>query len=76
MKQVLKEDPQFTGRDAVYYYLAEALARTDQNAQALPYFERLVAEFERSTYLADAQKRIVELKAIVAAAPPPPPTPK
>ena len=32
-------------------------------AEALPYLEKLVAEFERSEYLQDAQKRITELKA-------------
>lgn len=72
-KQVLKDDPGFTGRDAVYYYLAEALAKAQANAEALPYFERLVAEFEKSEYLAQAQTRITELRALVAAAPPPPP---
>ena len=32
-------------------------------AEALPYYERLVKEFERSQYLVEAQKRITELKA-------------
>jgi outer membrane protein assembly factor BamD len=63
-KAVLKEDPEFTGRDAVYYYLAEALVRsnTKKEAEALTYFERLVKEFEQSQYLVEAQKRIAELK--------------
>jgi hypothetical protein len=58
----LKEDPGFTNRDAVYFFLAEALFRTNQKAEALPYYERLVEEFEESEYLADASKRIAELK--------------
>ena len=37
---VLKDDPEFTGRDAVYFYLAESLARTDKKAEAIPFFER------------------------------------
>jgi outer membrane protein assembly factor BamD len=63
-KAVLKEDPEFTGRDAVYYHLGEALVRsnTKKEAEALTYFERLVQEFERSEYLVEAQKRITELK--------------
>jgi len=61
-KALLKEDPEYTGRDAVFYHLAESLARTKQEAEALPYFERLVNEFEQSEYLPLAQKRITELK--------------
>jgi outer membrane protein assembly factor BamD len=62
-REVLKEDPGYTGRDAVYYYLAESLARTDKKAEAIPYFERLLKEFDESEYRADAQKRLEELKA-------------
>jgi outer membrane protein assembly factor BamD len=62
-RQVLKEDPTYTRRDAVYYYLAESLARTDKKAEAIPYFERLLKEFEESEHRADAQKRLEELKA-------------
>ena len=61
-KSLLKEDPGFTGRDAVYYYLAESLVRNKQEAEALPYFEQLVKEFEQSEYLVEAQKRITGLK--------------
>lgn len=70
-REVLKDDPQYTGRDAVYYYLAEALAHTKKEPEALPYFERVVSEFEQSEYLERAKKRIVELKATVDAPPPP-----
>lgn len=63
-KELLKQDPEYSGRDAVYYYLAESLMKTKgQEAEALPYFERLVREFERSEYLLETQKRIAELKA-------------
>jgi outer membrane protein assembly factor BamD len=61
-REVLKEDPGYTYRDAVYYYLAESLARTDKRAEALPYFERLVSEFNQSEFLEDARKRLQELK--------------
>jgi outer membrane protein assembly factor BamD len=61
-KGLLKEDPEYTGRDAVLYHLAESLARMKQDAEALPYFERLVQEFEQSEYLPLAHKRITELK--------------
>ena len=74
-KEVLKTDPNYTNRDAVYYHLAESLYRqsvqlekqqiksaAEFKAEALPYYERLVKEFEKSEYLAEAQKRIAELK--------------
>ena len=61
-RQVLKEDPEFSGRDEVYFYLAESLARTDKKAEAIPYFERLLAEFEVSEHIEEAKKRLEELK--------------
>jgi outer membrane protein assembly factor BamD len=71
-KEVLSTDPAFTNRDAVYYHLAESLYRmatvnpTQVNAaltaEALPYYERLLKEFEQSEYLEAAQKRVAELK--------------
>jgi outer membrane protein assembly factor BamD len=69
LKALLKSDPEYTGRDAVFYYLAEALARTKKEAEALPLFERLVEEFEQSEFLELAQKRIAELKTLVLAKP-------
>jgi outer membrane protein assembly factor BamD len=65
---VLRTDPEYTGRDAVYYYLAESLMKVERPAEALPYYEKLIAEFESSEYLEDAQKRASELKAQLAAA--------
>ena len=61
-REVLRDDPDYSGRDAVYFYLAESLARTDKKAEAIPYFERLLAEFERSEHLEDAKIRLQELK--------------
>jgi outer membrane protein assembly factor BamD len=64
---VLKQDPDYTGRDAVYFHLAESYLKIKREAEALPYFERLVEEFEQSEYLEDARKRIAEVKATLAA---------
>jgi outer membrane protein assembly factor BamD len=61
-KAVLKDDPEYTGRDAVYYYLADSLVKMKLEAEALPYLEKLIAEFEQSEYLVEAQKRVTELK--------------
>jgi len=65
-KSVLKEDPTYTNRDAVYYHLADSLIKMKKDAEALPYLERLVQEFEQSQYLTLSQKRIAELKAAQA----------
>ena len=61
-QQVLHEDPEFTQRDAVYYHLAESLLRIDRKAEALPYFERVLKEFEQSSYLEASRRRVAELK--------------
>jgi outer membrane protein assembly factor BamD len=62
-REVLKNDPEYTRRDAVYFHLAESLRLTpDKKAEALPYYERLLQEFEQSEYLEDAKKRAAELK--------------
>jgi outer membrane protein assembly factor BamD len=61
-KAILKSDPQYTGRDAVYFYLAESLYRNNLKPEALPYYERLVKEFDQSVYLEESRKRIAELK--------------
>jgi len=61
-KGILKSDPEFTNRDAVYFHLAESLLRTNLKAEALPYYERLVEEFEQSEFLEQTRKRIAELK--------------
>jgi outer membrane protein assembly factor BamD len=66
-RDVLKNDPEYTHRDAVYYHLAEALRLSGGKdsaklAEALPYYERLVKEFETSEYLENAKKRIAEIK--------------
>src|SRR5205807_8907739 len=47
-KALLKQDPSYTGRDAVYFYLGESLIKARLQAEALPYFEKLVTEFEKS----------------------------
>jgi len=62
-KEILKSDPEYTHRDDVYFRLAESLRLTKKEAEALPYYERLVAEFESSEHIEEAKKRIAELKA-------------
>jgi outer membrane protein assembly factor BamD len=69
-REVLKNDPEYTRRDAVYYHLAESLLKGNTEAakaEALPYFERILKEFEQSSYLELARKRVGELKATTQA---------
>ena len=61
-KGILENDPGFTNRDAVYFHLAESLFLTDRKVEALPYYERLVEQFEESEYLDATRARITELK--------------
>jgi outer membrane protein assembly factor BamD len=65
-RQVLKDDPGFTSRDSVYFFLADALVKVKREAEALPLLEKLVEEFEKSEHLVLAQKMITDLKAQVA----------
>jgi hypothetical protein len=69
---ILKEDAQYTYRDAVYYYLAESYIKVSLTAlgpgkdalvkDAVSYYEKLIAEFTNSDYLERAQRRLKELK--------------
>jgi len=61
-REILKDDPQFSRRDSVYFNLAECLARADNKAEAIPYLERLLTDFVESEHLEDAKKRLQELK--------------
>jgi outer membrane protein assembly factor BamD len=62
---ILKGDPEYTRRDAVYFYLAQALLKVNRSAEALPYLDRLIAEFESSEFLEQARKLSETLKADV-----------
>lgn len=63
---LLKNDPEYTYRDAVYYYLAQSLIEIGRPAEALPFLDKLIEEFQQSEYLEDARKQTAELKALIA----------
>lgn len=65
-RQVLEEDPEFTNRDAVYYYLAEAYVILKREAEALPLLDRLAAEFEQSEFLVKGAEMREKVKAVLA----------
>lgn len=60
---LLKTDPGYSRRDNVYFILGETLVKAGRPAEALPYFEKLVAEFQESERLKNARERIDTLKA-------------
>jgi len=59
-RALLKNDPEYPMRDAVYYQLGDSLVKMGRRAEALPYFDRLVKEFEKSDYLAKAELAMKE----------------
>jgi len=61
-RAILVTDPGFTGRDGVYFQMGECLLKMGSPAEALPWFERLTAEFQKSEFLERARKRVLELK--------------
>ena len=62
-RQILDNDPAYTRRDEIYFHLAESLARSNQTVEAIPYFARLLDEFEASEYAEQARVRVAELEA-------------
>jgi len=63
LKPLLDKDPQFTRRDAALFYLGDSFDKVGRPAEALPYFERLLKEFEKSEFLLRAQTRATEIRA-------------
>jgi outer membrane assembly lipoprotein YfiO len=61
LEALLKTDPQFTGRDGVYFFLAEAYNKQDKKAEARVYYQKVIDEFRVSEYLDDARKRLAVL---------------
>jgi outer membrane protein assembly factor BamD len=61
-RHILTSDPEYTRKDALYFRLAETLEKSDKKAEALPYYERLVNEFEQSEHLEETKRRIDRLK--------------
>lgn len=60
-ESILKNNPDYLRRDAVYFHMAESLLRTGRTKEAFEMFNKVVAEFKESEYLKDANARITEL---------------
>jgi outer membrane protein assembly factor BamD len=61
-RAVLKENPTYTDRDALYYYLADTYVMMGAAPEALPLLERLTKEFEKSQYLLRGQRLMASIK--------------
>jgi outer membrane protein assembly factor BamD len=61
-REVLKENPTYTNRDALYYYLADTYVMLGAAPEALPLLERLTKEFEKSDYLLRGQRLMASIK--------------
>jgi outer membrane protein assembly factor BamD len=61
LQSLIKTDPEFTGRDGAYFYLAESLMKVRRQAEALPYYQRIIDEFEQSEHLGEAKRRVATL---------------
>ena len=60
-RQILDNDPGYTARDQVYFHLGEALVAVDQISEAIPYYARILEEFDASEYAEEASERLTEL---------------
>jgi outer membrane protein assembly factor BamD len=61
-RAVLKENPTYTNRDALYYHLADTYVMMGAAPEALPLLERLTKEFEKSQYLLRGQRLMASIK--------------
>lgn len=64
---ILVSDPAFTNRDAVYFQMAECLLRSGRPAEALPWYERVLSEFQQSAFIERSKRRVAELKTVALA---------
>jgi len=67
LKPLIESDAEYSNRDAALFYLGESLLAMQQSGAALPFFERIVKEFDQSEYLERARKRVEELQATLKA---------
>lgn len=55
---VLDNYPRYTRRDQVYFHIGEMLLKANEKAEAIKWYERIVAECADSSYADEARKRI------------------
>jgi len=63
---IAQSDPEYSRREAVYFYLADAYFNNGDFQEALQIFQQLLQEFPQSEFLADTQLSIVNIENRVA----------
>jgi outer membrane protein assembly factor BamD len=61
-RAVLKDNPTYTRRDALYYYLADCYIRMGLAPEAAPLLDRLLKEFEKSEFLVRAKQTLTDIE--------------
>jgi outer membrane protein assembly factor BamD len=61
-RTVLKDNPEYGNRDALYYYLADTYVKVNVPAEALPLLDKMTKEFEKSAYLDRARKLMADIQ--------------
>ena len=59
---LLKDDPEFTKIDAVYFYLGESYYKSLKEAEAVPNYAKIVESYPKSEYAARAKQRLASIK--------------
>ena len=67
LRAVFESDPQFTGRESLYFYLADALYNSGEIDEARPLFERLLEEFPETEFREDVAEAMADIEARSAA---------
>ncbi len=59
---LINDDPDYSKRDQVYFYTAEACMKLGLKPQAQQYYEKLLAEYPKSKMVRTAKKRLATIK--------------
>jgi outer membrane protein assembly factor BamD len=65
---LLKQDPTYSKRDEVWFYMGETYRKTNALPEALPYYDRILKEKPDSEYKERAEQRIAEIKRLLDSA--------
>lgn len=63
LNSMVEQYPNYRDRAGVFYDLGRALSGLGRNAEARLYYERVISEFPKSDYAAQAKQRLTSLKA-------------
>jgi outer membrane protein assembly factor BamD len=61
-RAVLKDNPTYSRRDALYYNLSDCYIRMGLAPEAAPLLDRLLKEFEKSEYLLKAKRTLADIE--------------